>query len=151
MKVVIELNSVEQDIYKKELLENLAQRTIERSQKIAHCDKDTVIKISVAFVSSTEIQRVNREFRHTDAVTDVISVGDYSDDKDIVKEDKKDIFLGELILCYNYIVQSAKNNNDVVDHEFFTVYAHGILHLLGFGHGEEMYQLQESIADQFCE
>ncbi|PID52176.1 MAG: rRNA maturation RNase YbeY [Candidatus Moraniibacteriota bacterium] len=150
MRVIIELNSGDVSVYNKNLLSQIAQEVIECSHFFKSTD-DIVITISIAFVSSEDIQRINRRFRGKDQETDVISVGDYSDEKDILKEKSGDIFLGEIILCYNYIVQSAKENQISVDREFFTVYAHGILHLLGFDHGEKMFTLQDNIAKKFSD
>lgn len=147
MNVVVELNSGEYTQYDHALLTRVAQETVESSGRIDH--SNATLTVSVAFVGEAEIQRINREYRDKDAVTDVISVGDYSDDVDISQESAREIFLGEIILCYNYIASSAHSAGINVDQEFFTVYAHGILHLLGFKHGKEMYELQEKISEKF--
>lgn len=147
MKVFVELNNGDCSAYDHVLLAHIAQKTIEQSGYLD--DYDGVITVSVAFVNEHEIQRVNREFRNNDHVTDVISVGDYSDDCDIQCEKSNTIFLGEIILCYNYIVTSAQQRHVEIDHEFFLVYSHGILHLLGFRHGKKMYDIQERISEEF--
>ncbi len=148
MRIVVELNAGEVAEYKEELFAHIAQETIARAHVIAQ-NTAVVITMSVAFVRPGEIRRVNRELRDIDRETDVLSIGDYSDDKNIACEKNTDIFLGEIILCYNYIAQTAKENGLSIERELFTVYAHGILHLLGFKHGAKMYALQDAIAEQF--
>lgn len=147
MNVVVELNAGQCTVYDRALLTRVTQKTIESSGCIG--DYAGTITVSVAFVEACDIQRINREFRGKNRVTDVISVGDYSDDRDIACEQSDDIFLGEIILCYTYITASAQQRHVEVDQEFFTVYSHGILHLLGFKHGKKMYNLQEKISDDF--
>ena len=147
MKVIVELNALQENKYDEDLLARIARETIEAS-KITNCEKKE-ITISVALVDDDEIRRVNKKLRGQDNVTNVLSVGEYSDEKNIAKESQDKIFLGEVILCYNYIEESARKNGDDVNREFFTIYAHGILHLLGFAHGEEMFHLQDGIGEKF--
>ncbi|MEN8251959.1 MAG: rRNA maturation RNase YbeY [Patescibacteria group bacterium] len=147
MKVNIELYHPNFDKYNKELFLNIAEDTI-ISSGVVEGEKE--ITISVAVVDEDEIKRVNKERRDKDVVTDVISIGDYSEGKSLKDVDNSQVFLGEVILCYTYIEQSARENKISVDREFFTVYSHGILHLLGFKHTEEMFRLQEGVSEKFC-
>jgi probable rRNA maturation factor len=147
MKVIVELNALQENKYNKDLLAQIAQETIETS-KITNCEKKK-ITLSVALVDNDEMRRVNKELRGQDNVTNVLSVGEYSDEKNIAEESQDEIFLGEVILCYNYIEESARKNGDDVNKEFFTIYAHGVLHLLGFVHGKEMFHLQDNIGEKF--
>jgi len=147
MKAIVELHASYWNKYDEKLLTQIAQETIKISD-IINCD-DKEITISVAVVDEHEMQRVNNQLRGKDAVTNVLSIGDYSDQKNIAQESKSEIFLGEVILCYNYIEQIAREDNVSIDKEFFTIYAHGILHLLGFAHSEEMFYLQDSIGKKF--
>ena len=104
------------------------------------------IELSVAIVDSEEIRELNHELREKDAVTDVLSIGDYSDDKNIFSEIDDDIFLGEIILCYEFIEKSARINETAVEHELSYVFSHGILHLLGYKHGDVMFAIQEKVS-----
>jgi len=147
MKVIVEVYALEKKAYDKELLTQIAKEVIEMSGIKNYDNKK--ITLSVAMVNEDEMRRVNKKLRGKDAVTNVLSIGDYSDEKDIIQESQNEIFLGEVILCYNYIQQIARENGDNVDKEFFTIYAHGVLHLLGFVHGENMFHLQDVIGDKF--
>ena len=147
MKVDLELYAPDLDKYNKNLLSDIAQITLEKSSKINRYVKR--VSLSVAIVSEDEIQRVNKQLRNKNIVTDVLSVGEYSDNRDIKKESEIEIFLGEVILCYNYIEQFAHENNCDIDKEFFTIYAHGILHLLGFSHSPEMFDIQDNVVANY--
>ncbi len=147
MKVIVDVNTVQKCKYSNKLFSQIAQETIKMS-KVSNCENKE-ITLSVAVVDENEIKRINKKLRKCDNVTDVLSIGDYSDQKDISHESKKEVFLGEVILCYNYIEDGAQKNGDNVDKEFFTIYAHGILHLLGFVHGKDMFRIQDIIGEMF--
>lgn len=148
MNIIVECNFGNNNTYSQKLLTSIAHKTIEYSQKVLS-DRIT-LNVSVAIVAEDEMQKINYDLRGKNAVTDVLSIGDYSDEKDISQESDGEIFLGEVILCYNYIVQIAKKNQRDIDQDFYTVYAHGILHLLGFAHGKKMFSLQDRVAEDFC-
>lgn len=148
MNVHIDLHSPVEKYYDEQLFTEITQETIQ-SSGVIDCD-DIDITISVAIVDEVEIQRVNKKLRNKNIVTDVISVGDYSDNVDISSVNKSKIFLGEVILCYNFIERFARENNVKIDKEFFTIYSHGVLHLLGLQHGDEMFALQDAISEKFC-
>lgn len=103
------------------------------------------ISISVALVSEVEMQRLNRENRHKDSVTDVLSFCEYENAEALEKVAESELFLGELILCYDDISKYALEQGIDLSKELINVTAHGVLHLLGFAHGEKMFSLQEKV------
>lgn len=111
--------------------------------------ENKVVTISLAIVDDNEICRQNSSLRGKKTVTDVLSVGDYSDDNKITEEISKDIFLGEIILGFNFIKESAEIDNKKIEYELAYVFSHGILHLLGYKHGDEMFSVQEKVCDHF--
>ena len=62
---------------------------------------------------------------------------------------EKDIFLGEMILCFSDISDYAKKNKRSVKKELAEVAIHGFLHLSGLDHGKEMFQLQKETLERF--
>lgn len=147
MSVVIDLYQFRSEPYDTQAFQELAYNTITATQLIDLDRKN--VTISVACVGEEEITRVNTQLRQKDETTDVISVGEYSDDQDITCEENVEIFLGEIILCYNYIEQYTQAENLNTEKEFYTAFVHGILHLLGYKHGEEMFQLQDRISENY--
>lgn len=103
--------------------------------------------MSFAWVSEEEMRKLNKDYRKKDSVTDILSFPEFSN-KEEIDQVSGDMFLGELILCYNYINEYAKERKvqDAVGMEIAGVVAHGVLHLLGFKHGAKMFGVQNDVA-----
>ncbi len=104
------------------------------------------INLSVAFVTPAKIRALNKTYRRHDSVTDVLSFPEFKNLAALRKSVDKELFLGELILCYNDIKQYAQQERLNLKQELAKVFAHGLLHLLGLAHGRRMFLLQEKIA-----
>lgn len=102
---------------------------------------------SIIFVDNEEIQRINREYRGIDRVTDVIS---------FALEDNDDIevagirVLGDIYVCIPRMKEQAINYGHSEKRELSFLTVHGLLHLLGYDHQtkdeeEIMFGLQELI------
>jgi probable rRNA maturation factor len=101
--------------------------------------------LSLALVSPAEIKKINRIWRKKNAVTDVLSFAEWKSLKEIKASREKDVFLGEIILCYDDIKAYAEENDLKIKAELAKVFLHGILHLLGFNHGKAMFALQNKL------
>lgn len=108
--------------------------------------KKKTIEVSVALVAGAEIKKLNRTYRKVNAVTDVLSFNNYRTAAALEKEKKSRLFLGEIILCCSDIRKSAKIEKNSFEREFNFILSHGVLHLLGFRHGEKMFSLQEKVS-----
>jgi len=106
------------------------------------------ISISLALVSPEEIRKLNQQYRQYDSVTDILSFAEYGSLEQIKAEKSEDMFLGELILCYNDVKQYAEKENIKLEQELANVISHGVLHLLGFEHGEKMFGIQNTIKNK---
>ena len=122
----------------------IAEETMKRLPAELCGTKDQVT-LSAVLVSSDRIQELNRTYRGKDAVTDILSFGEYADTDAFVKEEGKDIFLGELFFCYDFISGSAKEDEVSIKREMTYVFSHGILHLLGYDHSDEMFAIQDAV------
>ncbi len=98
------------------------------------------LELVLAFVSRSEMKKVNKKFRQKNKPTDVLSFNGIMPDQ-----------LGELLLCYDVIKEQAKDHKVSVKEELGYMTLHGILHLLGYDHeksakqAQKMYKLQDSI------
>ncbi|TXI34576.1 MAG: rRNA maturation RNase YbeY [Candidatus Moraniibacteriota bacterium] len=131
--------SLDQDFF-----ERIATETLKRVPLDSLKDKES-ITLSAVLVSPERIQELNRTYRGKDKVTDILSFGDYTDIESLRRDGAKDIFLGELFFCYDFISQSATEDEVSVTHEMIYVFSHGILHLLGYDHCDEMFAIQDSV------
>ncbi len=100
---MIEVNNLTKSRINEGFLKKVAQKVLAKEKS----DKD----LSIAIVSSKEIQKINKKYRKKDKPTDVLSFN-YGTS-------------GEVIICPQQI------KGEIAD-----VLAHGILHILGYTHKE---------------
>ena len=105
------------------------------------------IEISLAFISEKEIKEINRRYRKNNRATDVLSFAEFSKTEDIKKSKDREIFLGELIICYDDIAKYTKKEKINLQRELINVFSHGLLHLLCFRHGKKMFEIQNKIIE----
>lgn len=106
---------------------------------------------NIIFVSNEEIHKINREYRNTDRVTDVISFA-LEDNQDIVYEDFR--LLGDIYIAIDVAYDQAIEYNHSREREVCFLATHGILHLLGYDHmtdeeEKEMFSLQEKLLQEY--
>lgn len=73
------------------------------------------------------VRGLNRDFRGVDAVTDVLSFP-LGPEEDIT---------GEIYICWPRVESQALEYGHGLEREFCFLLVHGILHLLGYEHGDE--------------
>jgi probable rRNA maturation factor len=88
-------------------------------------------ELGIAFVGEDEMRALKREHLEIDEVTDVLSFP--IDGRDPVPEGVPRA-LGDVVIC-----------PQVVGEDWRRPLAHGVLHLLGYDHGEEMEAREEAI------
>lgn len=142
-KISLEINDLADFQVGEVFFEQVASETLDVSN--VNCLEGKEISISVALVSEDEIRQINNNYRQKNQVTDVLSFAEYAKIEEICNNVNKEIFLGEIILCPSYIKRSAVEQNVTFEFELAYIFSHGILHLLGFFHGEKMFFLQEKV------
>ena len=89
------------------------------------------LNINLKFVSSSEMKKLNKDFRNKSLDTNVLSFPVSKEVQEISGE------LGDIAMSIPYIKTESQNlNRDVEDHMMHLL-AHGILHLLGFDHNQD--------------
>lgn len=116
--------------------------------------KNKKISLNAIAVSENKIRKLNRTYRDKDAVTDVLSFGEYAGAKALADEAKEEIFLGEIFFSPVFIVKREKRGllnktKEDIMKEMAYIFSHGVLHLTGFNHGKAMFAIQEKVADLF--
>ena len=106
-------------------------------------------EISVTFVRSAAIHKINRDYRGIDRPTDVISFA-INDSPVLIDDGEKD--LGDLFININYARRQAKEYGHSLKREVCFLFTHGLLHCLGYDHmtpedEKVMFALQEKILD----
>ena len=155
MKINLEINNTTESPITDGFFEAVAEKTFtELKYDFLNPSADgRKIGISIALVAPAEIRKINKEYRKYDSVTDILSFPEYETagqiEKVAVAKLDEELFLGELILCYDDIKEYAQKEELDLEKEFAKVVSHGILHLLGFEHGEKMFAIEQSVADKF--
>lgn len=92
-------------------------------------------ELSVVFVDDGEIRRLNREYRDTDAATDVLSFGQIEGEAFARPEDAPR-HLGDVVISVDTARRQAAEYGVPLQDEVAHLLVHGILHLLGYDHEE---------------
>lgn len=119
------------------------------------------VYFSINFVEGNEIQRLNKEFRQIDKVTDVLSFPNLNKTpneklKKFMKFADFDtglLFLGDIVICKEVAKKQASVYEHSLKREVCFLALHGLLHLLGFDHIKEedekiMNKLQDKIMSE---
>ena len=101
----------------------------------------------VILVDNNTIQKINKEYRNIDRVTDVISFA-LEDVNDVSLSDIR--VLGDIYICIDRMKEQAIEYNHSETRELSFLTVHGLLHLLGYDHQtkedeEVMFNLQRKI------
>ena len=84
---------------------------------------------NLAFLTKAEIQNMNKRFAGKDKPTNVLS---FPSNEDLTAER----FLGDIAICSELIVEEAVSQGKETQDHLIHIFVHGVLHLLGFDHGE---------------
>ena len=124
-------NKVKSPIEKKKV-DKLINAAIDFLLEKAELKRSSFAELSIAFVDKKEIRKLNCQYRGKDETTDVLS---FSYGKGLN---------GEIVLCYGIIKENSHEDGTDVELELGRNIIHGMLHILGYEHGEEMFKLQNS-------
>ena len=107
--------------------------------------------VSVSLVDEELIHQINRDYRHIDRVTDVISFAFLdNEDRENILKNEGDVVLGDIYICLDVAKRQAEEYGHSLNRELRFLFIHGLLHLLGYDHmtkedEEIMFPLQEKI------
>ncbi|MFC1630082.1 rRNA maturation RNase YbeY [Patescibacteria group bacterium] len=110
---MIEINNTIKTSIDTEWLREIAEKVLKGEKK----EQD----LSIALISPEKIKEANKKYLGKDKPTDILSFS--SDD------------LGEIVICPEIVKENAKGS---FEEELTFVLIHGILHILGYDHGEQM-------------
>jgi len=98
------------------------------------------IELTIVITGNAQLRQLNRQFRHIDAPTDVLSFN----------TDDGSAYLGDVIISYPKAQEQARAGGHPVEAELQLLVVHGVLHLLGHDHytraeKTKMWQAQSAI------
>lgn len=128
--MAIEINNLTRFKINEESFAQVAKKVLKGENKRNTCLPAGRETLSLAFVSKSEMRKLNKKFRHKNKATDVLSFE--------MKDGKN---LGEVVICPEVVKEKGE--------DFKKVFIHGVLHLLGYDHeksekeAERMEQKEE--------
>ena len=90
------------------------------------------VQLSLLLSNNRNIKRLNKNFRSKNKPTDVLSFP--------LKKQfriKKNTYLGDIIISYNFVDNSKTKNLKVFKDRLIKIFIHGFLHLLNFDHKKD--------------
>lgn len=129
------------DIDYTELANRVAHKILETEQ----CPYEA--SVNLVITDNEEIREVNAQFRNIHAPTDVLSFpmipfpapADYSiieDQDEYFDLDTDELLLGDVMISVDRVYSQAEEYGHSTEREFSFLFAHSMLHLLGYDHME---------------
>jgi len=133
--------------------ENLKKETYYMKRILKHAIKHeglNKINFNVIIVDNCYIHNLNKEYRHIDRETDVITFAHEDYEKDTFNNIR---ILGDIYISIDKAKEQANDYGHSLIRELCFLSVHGFLHLLGYDHmkksdEEIMFKKQEMILDE---
>ena len=87
------------------------------------------VYLTLLLSNNKKIKILNKKFRNKNKHTDVLSFP-----FDQRKRMSKEVYLGDIIISFNYINKPKNLTNKVFKEKTIKIFIHGFLHLLGYDH-----------------
>lgn len=100
-------------------------------------DKAAGQLVLINIIGNKRMRTLNNSYREKNASTDVLSFELYEAG-----------VMGELYICPDDINKNAKMLNHPFENELIEIIVHGILHLAGHDHSEQMFSWQKEITER---
>ena len=113
------------------------------------------LSINLLLINDTEMQKLNSEHRQIPKTTDVLSFPNFplhpkcKLSRKFLKESswpinsQEPLALGDIIISLETCRKQANEANILFVHEFYFLFIHGLLHLLGYDHEKDEKEAQE--------
>ena len=107
--------------------QNGIKKIVNRCLQCANIEANQVF-VNVSFVDDDTMIEYNKKFHGKDGTTNVLSF----ENKD--KFVGNNLYLGEIVLCYNKIMEEAQQFHKSFKERLWHLFTHGVLHTLGYDH-----------------
>ncbi|OYY67865.1 rRNA maturation RNAse YbeY [Sphingomonas sp. 28-63-12] len=114
--------------------------------------KPFTAEISVRLTDDAEVQTLNRDYRHKDKPTNVLSFPMIAPDllDTVANTDDGEVLLGDIVLAFGVCESEASEKGVTLQDHATHLIVHGTLHLLGYDHqgqveAEAMEQIERDV------
>lgn len=132
----------------------MSPSTESRSDDTPDPKRSFTYSVDVTLLGDDEIAALNRDYRHKNKPTDVLSFSLWEGEEfpDILQE-TDEMALGDLVISLETAARQADELKHSLEHEMAFLAVHGTLHLLGYDHmrAQErrvMWRWQEEITEK---
>jgi probable rRNA maturation factor len=112
------------------------------------------VEVSIRLTDDTEVQTLNRQYRHKDKPTNVLSFPMVQPDllDSLANTDDGEILLGDIVLAHETCAREAAEKHWPLAQYVQHLVVHGLLHLLGYDHelGETQATAMEALESAAC-
>lgn len=129
------VSNLQKEVPVSEELIKMAEKAAIEALGLAEKSFDQEVEISVVFVDDAYIQRLNYQYRNQNYPTDVLSFALQEGEE--VPGEEGIILLGDVVISLPRAREQSTEFKHSLLREVAYLVAHGMLHLLGYGHQEE--------------
>ncbi len=129
--------------------EKLKDTVIEAIEKVGELYGLDNAEVSVTLTDNEHIHEINREYRKVDRPTDVISFALNEGDEPEIEGGAPVNVLGDLIISMEKVAEQAVEYGHSNRREIAFLTVHGMLHLLGYDHIEEVDRVEMRKEEDF--
>ncbi len=132
-----------------------AVRTALMVAPFAHlAEAAAAVEVAVRLTDDAEVKGLNRQYRHKDAPTNVLSFPMVQADliEGLANSDDGEILLGDIVLAWETVAREAAEKGITPEAHATHLIVHGLLHLLGYDHeqGDAEAAAMEDIERAAC-
>ena len=95
------------------------------------------LSLSILLTNDAEIKDINFKYRNLNKPTNVLSFKPMIDENNYFKISEQEVFLGEIIISMERVLEESKINNILFKDHFLHIFLHAILHILGYDHEKD--------------
>ena len=143
--MTIEINNKSGALAPSEKIQSLLTFAMGKLDLNPECD------LNVTFVNDVEMTQLHIKWMDEPGSTDVLSFP-----MDLPETENEVVTLGDIVISPDFATAQAIEAGHSPEHEMYILATHGLLHILGYDHGEPseekiMFELQESLVKQWSQ
>lgn len=128
-------------------IRNLLKNVIPQTKLNKFLAQKCTLELSILLTQDKEIQDLNKNYRHKDKPTNVLSFPALSPQEfDHIDPNNNFMVLGDIILSFETILKEASEQGKSFENHLSHLLIHSLLHLIGYDHEtEDEAQIMESL------
>jgi len=118
---------------------SFSRRVLLALDRLGRLDEE-ITDVSIAFVDDDAMKNLNRQFRHKNKTTDVLT---FAADETYGDPNRRGRPLGDIVICVDQARRQAHEERHSIATEVRFLILHGILHALGYDHETDQGEMDK--------